>query len=808
MTVPSHKHKTPFVHVHVGLCLMSIMSLLLFDAIVLPSPSHATASFVQSATGTKKSDEVTPTSVSATFGGGATAGNLLIAVLGAGGNVTLNAPSGFLTAINENATVSQAIFFQIASGGETIITATVSSNPSSIGLHIYEYSGSSATVSDFGSTFGFSGGPSSGSVTTTATDELLFAAFTSENNTNHNNGSWDNGSEDFTEREDFNTTGVGTSNTFAGGDNITNSPDPHTVSTNLGGGNTNWRGQIVSFAPPDMTDPSVNNVTSATANGTYCTGAVISIQVKFDEIVFVTGTPQLTLETGTTDAVVDYASGSGTDTLTFAYTVVAGHSSPDLDYFSTTALDLNGGTIEDSSSNPADIILATPGAANSLGFNKALVIDTPCSPPETTDPTVNNVTSSTFNSTYCTGAVISVQVEFDEVVFVTGTPQLTLETGTTNALANYTSGSGTNTLTFTYTVANGHSTLDLDYTSTLALSLNGGTIKDAADNNANLTLASPSAAGSLGANKNIIIETPCDGDDGDGDSGSIHHHHRHRQSRTSVTTIVGCTRANALVPFIDILYSFAILDIENFYRRCIVDGRTPYLFQPNEGTTKAEYLKIVFNTYQLGTAPWEPVFADVGPDHGLAPFVIQAAKLGYINSGGFFYPDQNITRAEAFKILALVKGVRSGSLEAHFADIYPGDWFYNYVAWAQNQGLAVGYHMFFDKSGPVSDFYSFPALLYKAGDTSIDVLHYKEVFAQLGYFYGEINEFFDAELVAGVSAYQTVKGITPNTGQIGAQTRTMLLSEILVPREENWFRPDKPITRAEITKIVHLSEGL
>ena len=46
----------------------------------------------------------------------------------------------------------------------------------------------------------------------------------------------------------------------------------------------------------------------------------------------VTGIPQITLETGSSDAVVDYSSGSGTNTLTFNYTVAAGHTSSDLDY--------------------------------------------------------------------------------------------------------------------------------------------------------------------------------------------------------------------------------------------------------------------------------------------------------------------------------------------------------------------------------------------------------------------------------------------------------------------------------------------
>jgi len=45
--------------------------------------------------------------------------------------------------------------------------------------------------------------------------------------------------------------------------------------------------------------------------------------VTFSEAVTVTGTPQLTLETGATDRVVNYVSGSGTNTLTFNYTVQA-----------------------------------------------------------------------------------------------------------------------------------------------------------------------------------------------------------------------------------------------------------------------------------------------------------------------------------------------------------------------------------------------------------------------------------------------------------------------------------------------------
>ena len=56
---------------------------------------------------------------------------------------------------------------------------------------------------------------------------------------------------------------------------------------------------------------------------------VAAITVTFSEAVTVTGTPQLTLETGSSDAVVNYYGGT---TLTFNYTVASGHASTDLDY--------------------------------------------------------------------------------------------------------------------------------------------------------------------------------------------------------------------------------------------------------------------------------------------------------------------------------------------------------------------------------------------------------------------------------------------------------------------------------------------
>jgi hypothetical protein len=250
----------------------------------------------------------------------------------------------------------------------------------------------------------------------------------------------------------------------------------------------------------DGAAPTVTDISSTSANGAYGIGAVLEVRVRFSEPVLVSGMPQLALETGPSAAVVNYSSGSGTETLSFPYTVLAGHTSPDLDCVDAASLWLHGGTIRDAVGNDATLTLPAPGALHSLGANQALVLDGAA-------PTVTDISSTSANGTYGIGAVLEVTVRFSEPVLVTGTPQLTLETGPTAAAVNYTSGSGTETLSFPYTVAVGHASLDLDYLGAAALRLNGGTIRDAAGNDVGRALPPPGTAHSLAWNRDFVIDT-------------------------------------------------------------------------------------------------------------------------------------------------------------------------------------------------------------------------------------------------------------------------------------------------------------
>lgn len=119
---------------------------------------------------------------------------------------------------------------------------------------------------------------------------------------------------------------------------------------------------------------------------------------------------------------------------------------------------------------------------------------------------ITDVSSSNLNGIYKVSDVISVTVDFTQVVFVTGIPRILLETGTTDRYANYSSGDGSTTLVFSYTVQSGDINSDLDYTSVNALELNGGTIRNGSGTEAYITLPNPGAPNSLGDNKDIEID--------------------------------------------------------------------------------------------------------------------------------------------------------------------------------------------------------------------------------------------------------------------------------------------------------------
>ncbi len=242
----------------------------------------------------------------------------------------------------------------------------------------------------------------------------------------------------------------------------------------------------------DTTAPAVSSVDGP--DGSYKSGATIDLAVQFSEEVYKTGTPTLLLETGSTDRQAAYLSGHGSSALSFRYAVQSGDASSDLDYKATGSL---AGTIQDAAGNAAVLTLPTPGSTYSLAGQADIVVDT-------TRPAVWYVDSVTGDRSYGIGEDIDLAVRFYEVVQVTGSPTLQLETGSTDRYADYQGGDGTAELTFRYTVQAGDTSSDLDYRSTGSLV---GTIQDAAGNAAVLTLPTVGGANSLAGRAEVIVDT-------------------------------------------------------------------------------------------------------------------------------------------------------------------------------------------------------------------------------------------------------------------------------------------------------------
>ena len=258
--------------------------------------------------------------------------------------------------------------------------------------------------------------------------------------------------------------------------------------------NTQSGSGSVSVAADKFTDAAGNNNTaSSTTTITYDTQAPsVSIAASASTLKSgETSTLTFTLSEASTDfAVADITFSGGTLS---SFTAVSGTSYTVV--FTPTANTQSG---TGSVSVAADKFTDAAGNNNTASLTTSFTYDTQL-------PTVSNVTSSSTNGTFTVGDSVSIQVAFNEAVTVSGTPRLTLETGSTDRAVDYVSGSGTTSLTFTYTVQTGDSSSDLDYVSTSSLALNGGSIVDAAGNAATLTLPAPSTTGSLGANKEIVV---------------------------------------------------------------------------------------------------------------------------------------------------------------------------------------------------------------------------------------------------------------------------------------------------------------
>ena len=264
----------------------------------------------------------------------------------------------------------------------------------------------------------------------------------------------------------------------------------------------NTNDAILTFTPPtttgvlvDAVAPVADAVTPPPA-GSYATGQTLSFDVVFDGNVDVIGTPSLPLDIGGTPRAAAYVSGTGTDTLTFEYTILS--TDQDVDGITVDPSSITAGVF-DAAGNPATYAAVPVPSTAGVFVNEAVI---------------NSVTASA-NGDYEVGDTITLTATFSQPVDVDTTggttiPTIGLAIGSNPRQAALVSGEGTSILVFEYEVKVGD--LDADGIEVASpVNLNGGTIQDLDTNDAALAFTPPTTTGILVKTAELQSVTVSDG---------------------------------------------------------------------------------------------------------------------------------------------------------------------------------------------------------------------------------------------------------------------------------------------------------
>jgi hypothetical protein len=261
------------------------------------------------------------------------------------------------------------------------------------------------------------------------------------------------------------------------------------------------------FAAPTVVSVAIAPSSTLTY---YLQGQTIYVIVQFSSPVFVTGVPQIFLDSANIGRM-SYIAGSGTSALLFAYVTVAGDVDNDGFGLKANSLTLNGGTIKDGNGTaanlahvaiaksstrkltataPASVATTTTVATGATTTTVAATTTTTAATTTTNSAAAPTISSVAFkeptNEKWIPGQSLQVRIIFNVPVVVTGSPYISLLSDGISR-ATYLDGSGGISLIFAYTILSG----DIDNTgvgiAANAIVLNSGTIKSASGVNATLT---------------------------------------------------------------------------------------------------------------------------------------------------------------------------------------------------------------------------------------------------------------------------------------------------------------------------------
>jgi len=146
------------------------------------------------------------------------------------------------------------------------------------------------------------------------------------------------------------------------------------------------------------------------------------------------------------------------------------------------------------------------------------------------------------------------------------------------------------------------------------------------------------------------------------------------------------------ITFTDISKDYQFKDaVYALAKQNIIKGIGDNKFGPYMYLTRAELLKLLFNTFKTSQIGSKTDFKDI-KGHWVEKFVATAMKKGWIKGypDGTFRPNQTVTRAEGVKIALEVSGLirrYKNKFNENFSDVSPDSWQKPYASIAKKKRL-------------------------------------------------------------------------------------------------------------------------
>jgi hypothetical protein len=153
--------------------------------------------------------------------------------------------------------------------------------------------------------------------------------------------------------------------------------------------------------------------------------------------------------------------------------------------------------------------------------------------------------------------------------------------------------------------------------------------------------------------------------------------------------------AQVTIPFVDMASHWSMDYVTTLYNLDIISGKTSTIFAPNDSITRAELAKMAVLAfgYDVPAGVSSKPFKDVDTNAWYAPYLEVAKANGILQgySSGHARPNTPVNRAEALKILMEAGNISASGGATSFKDVSGSAWYFKYVAWASSNGIVEGY---------------------------------------------------------------------------------------------------------------------